>query len=259
MPMRFTAFLLCSLCLKLSSTDALADNAVQGKLVKPRYDPSAAEEIVRMVLSDNEKTPVVDISPEGPTELVFPGESNVVKCTNTSTYVREAKEEKSSIQSRGGRWFTDIVFYVNDGVLNEQNIEESLKRRPAVICHYEHGGKVYRRQVKFRLNEKRRNAVVFFEREEDREFDEFMNRGMLAPRIITVKRATEEKEPQRAEPKPGAEPKAEPEAPDGGSKPRIITIHQDGKKPAPDVKENPKPSEPDAAEAPGPRVIKVIK
>lgn len=247
--MRSIAFLLCSLSLNLSSTKLWADNAVQGKVLKPRFDPSASEEIVRMLLSDNERTPVVDISPEGPTELVFPGESNIVKCTNTSTYIREAKEEKSSIQSRGGKWFTDIVFYVNDGVLNDANVMESLKRRPAVICHYEYGGKVYRRQVKFRLNEKKRNAVVFFEREEDREFDDFMSRGMLAPRIITVKKGEEEaSEPNRTrEENPDTEQLA-------ASKPKVIVIKNNNAS-APSGEPD-KSSDPDS-EAAKPRIITV--
>lgn len=175
--MKFLKFMIIAFAL---SSNGFSDEK-QGVPVKTDKRVNGKTRTVRMVLGDNSEAPVIDIGPEGPVVLVFPGK--VAYCTETISALtwQKAAGEASS----GDSIFNEIIFNLNIAKLSE-DAAELLKKKPvAIVCKHEDLGKTYFREILVRLNEHNPHRIVFFENPEKKTAETNIN-SIKGLQYITV-------------------------------------------------------------------------
>ena len=155
--MKFSRFMIIAFAI---SSNLFAE---QGIYVPPEKSLRGNQRIVRMTLGDNDEAAVINIGPQGPVVLVFPG--NVSECNMSSSAFSWKIASSSAGGEEGGKEeiFKEVVFSVSFKDLSDEDIATLKKEPAAAVCKHEDLGKVYYREILLRVNETRPHRVVFFE------------------------------------------------------------------------------------------------
>ena len=150
------------IALALSNAGSGYSEEKQGIYVPAEKSVKGNKRIVRITLGDNDETAVINIGPQGPLVLVFPG--NISEC-NMSSSAFNWKIASSSAAGGGGKeeMFKEVIFNISLANLSEEEIAVLRKEPAAAVCKHEDLGKTYYREILLRLNEVHPHRVVFFE------------------------------------------------------------------------------------------------
>jgi hypothetical protein len=141
------------------TSSAIYAEEKQGIKVKTDAKVNGRTRIVRMTLGDNREAPVINIGPQGPVVLVFPG--NISRCHMSNSAF--SWEISDSTVSGKDEVFKEVAFNLSLADLSEEDLAVLKKEPAAAVCKHEDLGQSYYREILLRLNEVNPHRVVFFE------------------------------------------------------------------------------------------------